>query len=625
MSTVRFNPLDLKSKSTLGAVKMGEVTKFSLEFSRPSNPEHVYMLLTKDGEDSVRYELDRKSLSPEGFVLYSLDLTVNSSGLYHYIFEVECEKKITTIGCGGDLTGMLTSGVAWQLTVYDDAVPAPTWAKGGVFYQIMPDRFFIGGDRLKTKDKAKVVYRNDWDGIPVFKPDENGKILNNDFFGGNLRGIIKKLGYLKSLGISCIYLNPIFEARSNHKYDTGHYRKIDPDFGTADDLKELIKKADKRGMKIMLDGVFSHTGDDSIYFNKYGNYDSLGAFQSKDSPYKSWYSFSDHPNFYESWWGIDTLPNVKEENPAYLEYINGEDGIIKYWTDFGLGGWRLDVADELPDVFLEHASRAAKSKSSEVMMLGEVWEDASNKVSYSYRRKYLQGKQLDSVTNYPFKEDILHFVRTADAKKLAHTVNVILNNYPTHTVNNLMNLLATHDTVRLATSLGDSGDASTREKRAKAKLLDAKATYEKVKLASVLQFTLPGNPCVYYGDEVGLQGFEDPFNRRTYPWDNLEKDNKAVLKHYRRLGKIRLENKAVFSDGTYKLLTDENGIFAFERVGNKETIVTIVNNSDIVYEFETKKEHTDLLTNKPYAGKVASKSAVVLKLTSLIPVKNIKR
>ena len=607
-SMVEYSPLLSRYKYPLGAVKVNEPIDFRLDLAVPLNLGEVFLVLQKDEETPVWYKLDRGEAGPEGLTEFTTRLFVTSRGLYFYHFIVIAQEDRHYIGCASDLSATLGNGGVWQLTVYEESGKAPAWQNGGVYYQIMPDRFFIGNERLTTKKTA--VYRDDWGGIPQYLPDAAGKILNNDFFGGNLKGITKKLAYLKSLNVTCLYLNPIFEARSNHKYDTGSYFRIDPDFGTLDDLKELIKKAAKKNIKIMLDGVFSHTGDDSIYFNKYGTYNSVGAYQSKNSPYASWYSFNEFPDDYVCWWGIKTLPNTVEENAEFSEFINGEDGVIRTYTKLGIGGWRLDVADELPDGFLDRAAQAAKAENSEVMLLGEVWEDASNKVSYSRRRRYLQGGQLDSVTNYPFKEEIIKFVKNGNAKSLADTAFKLINNYPKSAVDSLMNPLGTHDTVRILTELGDSGDIKTRSQRAAATLVNREAAIEKLKLATVLQFTLPGCPCVYYGDEAGVEGFEDPFNRRCYPWKNEEK---KLLRWYRRLGKIRVQNKHVYAEGGFKLIVCRLGVFAFERLGESETIITIVNNGVNPYKFDDGKVYTDLLTNKPFNGTVSPYSAVILK------------
>lgn len=604
---VKFFPNDIKYKTPFGAIEAGTPLTLTLEFNRPSNPSEVFLVLTKDGESDVYYPMNYVETAPDSTVTYNVTVTVTTRGLYFYHFIINTEEKQFRIGSDGYLHAMLGKGHDWQLTVYEKVYAAPEFLKGGLIYQIMPDRFCDGGERKKTKSYAR--YRDDWYGLPEYLPDEAGKIRNDDFFGGNIRGIIKKLSYLKSLGVTCIYLNPIFEAHSNHKYDTGNYRKVDSDFGTADDLRELIAKAGKLGMKVMLDGVFSHTGDDSIYFNKYGNYDSVGAYNSVHSPYYGWYTFRNFPDEYDSWWNIDILPETREVNPAFSEYICGEDGIIRYWTEMGIGGWRLDVADELPDEFLDKATRAAKAVNPDCLVLGEVWEDASNKISYSRRRRYLGGGQLDSVTNYPFKEDILNFVRSGDAARLDNTVNSILNNYPKHVVDNLMNLLDTHDTARLISVLGDSGDTSSRDKRAVAKVKDKEHTLALVKLAATLQYTLPGVPCLYYGDEAGLEGFEDPFNRRCYPWG---KEDKSYLGFYRKLGAVRSENREIFADGEYRNITTADGVMAFSRVSKAGEITVIVNRGTADYAYKAKG--IDLLTGKPYSGKVAPNEAVIIKV-----------
>lgn len=608
---VRYFPNREEFKKPIGAVQSNENMRLNLMFSRPSNPSEVFLSLTKDGEKEVLYPMSYVTTNHNGMMEYTLNIQVTSAGLYFYHYLINTEDKQYRIGADDDLNALLGKGADWQLTVFDRTYDPPEWLKGGMIYQIMVDRFFDGGARLKTK--TDVEYRDDWGATPRYRPDANGKILNNDFFGGNLRGIIKKLGYIKSLGVTCLYLSPIFEAHSNHKYDTGNYRVVDSDFGTADDLRELIKKADKKGIKLMLDGVFSHTGDDSIYFNKYGRYDSVGAYQSVHSPYYTWYTFKDYPDSYNCWWNIDILPETREDDAGFCEYVCGEDGIIRYWTDFGIGGWRFDVADELPDKFLDRAVRAAKKRNPQALMLGEVWEDASNKVSYGKRRRYLQGGQLDSVTNYPFKEDILNFVRSGDANRLNNTVNVLINNYPKFVLDNVMNMLDTHDTARLLSVLGDSGDTSSRDKRADAKVQNLDEAIRLLKMATVLQFTLMGVPCVYYGDEAGLEGFEDPFNRRCIKWDER---NRELTRWYKKLGAMRTGERNILADGTYRKLVCTDGVYAFTRSNEVEKLTVIANRSGKPFVFDMQGEqYTDLLTLKPFGGKVPDKTAVIIKPT----------
>lgn len=610
---VRFFPNRTEFKDPVGGVKVDEPVRLNLMFTRPSNPEEVLLCLTKDGEAEVTYPMSFVTVNHNGMSEYTISLKITSRGLYFYHYIIRTKNEDFRVGSDTDLNALLGKGTDWQMTVYEDTYENPSWLNGGIMYQIMVDRFNIGGERLKNKDD--VVYRDDWGGVPHYKPTKEGKILNDDFFGGNLLGITKKLGYLKSLGVTAIYLNPIFEAHSNHKYDTGNYFKVDPDFGTCDDLKTLIKRAAKKDIRLFLDGVFSHTGDDSIYFNKNGRYDSVGAYQSVHSPYYSWYKFKDFPDEYECWWNIVTLPNTVEENVCFDEFINGESGVIRYWTDMGIGGWRLDVADELPDKFLDRACYAAKKVNPSAIMLGEVWEDASNKVAYSIRRRYLNGGQLDSITNYPFKEDILNFVRTGESERLNNTINVLINNYPKKVLDNVMNILDTHDTARLLTVLGDEGELLTKAQKENARVKNLGEAIKKVKMATVLQYTLMGVPCIYYGDETGLEGFEDPFNRRCMNWDSK---NKELLKWYKKLGQIRTMEKNILADGVYRKLCCSNGVLAFSRCNDVEKLVVITNNSGNTYTFDLEGvTYTDLISGKPFGGKVPNLGVVILKETEI--------
>lgn len=668
-----FCPIDSKSKSPVGAVKVNQENKFNLLIKSDIKVEEVYLVLTKDLEDSVWYMMQHKGkygqadtlinnevvvtdakqyssedilqVNPDSFstvceecwasddivctcntnadnvVLehdsYLCNITVTSPGLYFYYFVVITDNDRFKLGCSDDLTCQEGQNRDWQLTVFEQKYEPIEWLNGGLIYQVLPDRFDDGGSRLKTKQDRQnrpVVYRDDWGGMPEYKPTEEGKILNNDFFGGNLKGIAKRLTYLKNLGVTCIYLNPIFEAYSNHKYDTGNYKKVDSDFGTLKDLTDLIQKANKKGMHIVLDGVFSHTGDDSIYFNKYNNYDSVGAYQSENSPYSSWYKFKKFPKDYESWWGIDVLPNTKEEDIYFNEYINGIDGVIDYWTNQGISGWRLDVVDELPDQFLDRLVKSAKRARPDAMVLGEVWEDASNKSAYSVRRRYFSSNQLDSVTNYPFKECIIKFVKYGDSRSLINTVKVLLNNYPKHILHNVMNLVGTHDTKRIFTELAEHDSIETREDRASAKALNPKDVEKKLRLVTILQYTLVGVPCVYYGDESGMQGFEDPFNRQCFPKKAKER-NATLTRWYKKLGKLRQDNSYILAKGNLEFYDLADKIIGFKRIQNGAELITIVNNSEkrLSVDFLKQSEYINILNNTVFNGKVKKHDGVILK------------
>lgn len=566
---LRYFPCDERCKKPVGGIKINE--EFTVCAELDGSAQAAFFVLTKENESPVWYEMRR---TDGGF---SLSLRVTSAGLYFYRFVVRNDGYDTSYYADRDLCAAAGRGEEWQLTVYEENYAAPKFLDGGVIYQIFPDRFNIGGERLKTKKNA--VYRDDRDGTPYYKADENGIVPNNDFFGGNLDGVTEKLDYLKSLGVKCIYLNPIFEAASNHKYDTGSYRRIDGDFGGEEAFYRLLKSATEKEIKIVLDGVFSHTGDDSVYFNRYGRYDSVGAFQSVGSPYRSWYRF-DEKGGYECWWDVKILPCTEETDPGFDEFINGEDGVVRTYMRMGIAGWRLDVADELPDAFLDNLTHAVKSVDPDGLVLGEVWEDASNKVAYSRRRRYLLGKQLDSVTNYPFKDAIIRFARLGDGENLVRTVNGIVNNYPGRVLRNLMNPLSTHDTVRALTAVSGEELPGTKDERAEFRLRDPETAKKRLRLAAALQYTLPGVPCVYYGDEAGMEGCEDPFNRRFYPWENADR---SLTEYFKRLGKLR--TRAELNGGGIAFLRAGDGLVEFTR-GEKLRI--IVNATDRSVSLERK-------------------------------------
>ena len=443
--------------------------------------------------------------------------------------------------------------------------------------------------------------------MPSFRPNERGKVLNNDFFGGNLKGIQEKLPYLKSLGVTTIYLNPIFEAASNHRYDTSDYMKIDPFLGDEPAFKKLVDAAESQGIRLILDGVFNHTGDNSVYFNKYGEYPSVGAYQSKDSPYYTWYSFQDFPDKYSSWWGIDILPEVNETSPEYQEFIFGKDGVLKKWLSFGIGGYRLDVADELPDFFLKGLRKSVKESNPNAIIIGEVWEDASNKVAYSQRREYLQGYELDSVMNYPLKDAIIQYIQTENAANLLRTMRTLIDHYPKETLDCLMNILGTHDTARILTVLGGIYCRNKDEMALPSAYLSEKAKESaiiKLKMAAILQYTLPGVPCLYYGDENGMEGHIDPFCRQCFDWEN---QNEELFKFYSQLGKIRQIHQNVFKDGNFEVLYINGGLIFYKRESLDDAIYIYVNNSSKQELLNLNAKYQSCITDKIFKNKLVIK------------------
>ncbi|XOQ51869.1 MAG: 4-alpha-glucanotransferase [Succiniclasticum sp.] len=439
---------------------------------------------------------------------------------------------------------------SFQITVYDRDAVTPEWLKKAVIYQIFPDRFARGtvpDGRFAGKHAA--VLHSNWYDDPMYVKNEDGSIKYFDFFGGTLEGIREQLGYLADLGVTCLYLNPVFAARSNHRYDTACYKKVDPFLGGETALRELCAAAKEKGMRVLLDGVFSHTGADSIYFNRFGTYDNVGAYQSKKSPYASWYQFRKFPNDYACWWGDQSLPEVDETNLSYLRYmLYDEDSVIRHWQRAGISGWRLDVADELPDGFLVPFYAAVKALDPENAVIGEVWEDASHKESYGVQRQYLSGGKLDSVMNYVLRNIQLDFVLgKADAAATDRAYAQQRENYPPQALYAAMNLLGSHDVERLRTVLADG--------------VSIPAVRPLEVLLRTWQMTLPGAPAVYYGDEAGLTGRKDPENRKTFPWG---REDKVLQDCVRQLIHLRRRHDAL-STGRFDTLAAAGDVYIYAR------------------------------------------------------------
>ncbi len=464
----------------------------------------------------------------------------------------------------------------WQQTVYDDSPATPDWFGRGVTYQIFPDRFC----RTAIPDPAGMPgnrsVHQDWNEGMEYLPDEAGEIRNRDFFGGNLAGVSEKLTYLKSMGVNTLYFCPIFEADSNHRYNTGDYEKIDPMLGTEEDFRRLCEQAHAMGIRIMLDGVFNHTGSNSRYFNVNGTYPDLGAAQSEESPYYPWYAFFHWPERYDAWWGIRTLPAVNETCPSYMDYIiRGENSVIRRWLRLGADAWRLDVADELPDEFIAGIRSVMAEEKADSFLLGEVWEDGSNKIAYDQRRKYLLGRETHGLMNYPFRTAALAYLQGGAAEDFMETMETIRENYPRPAFYSAMNLLGTHDTPRILTMLGVDKAPEDRTARAEYRMTaeERERGLRLLRAAAVLLFAFPGSPTVYYGDEAGMEGFEDPFNRGTYPWGQ---EDAALQKHFALLGKLR-NVRVSMQSGDFRWLWAKGHTLAFAREEGVETTVAILN------------------------------------------------
>ena len=522
----------LDCRAPFGAVRCGDIVR--LRAYCQGAPRAVNAVVTVNGQPHTI------PLQPDGRDGYELRFAAPATPclLWYYFAAVMEDGQTEYLGNAHDGLGGVGEVYdcvppAFQITVYARDYAPPAFLREGIMYQIFPDRFCRS--RAPWYTREDIYLHENWDEAPLalFDP-RNGDTHSRDFFGGDLQGVISRLDYLQSLHVTVLYLNPIFLARSNHRYDTGDYTRVDPMLGTQADLTRLCEEAAKRGMRVLLDGVFSHTGDDSLYFNRYGRYDTVGAYQSPDSPYGGWFTFEHFPDKYKCWWGVDTLPEVNKENEDYRQFILSEEGVARRWVRAGTSGWRLDVADELPMRFLRDLRTAVRVQDDQAALLGEVWEDASNKVSYGAQRCYCLGDTLDSVMNYPLREAAIGFVTGAlDAYAFCRRVERLHENYPLPFFYSLMNLMGSHDRARLLNVLaGEAWEQVDPLERGGCRLSDAQRALAVRRLAEMwkLYAALPGMPSVYYGDEAGMEGAADPFCRFPYPWGREDAQVMAITR-----------------------------------------------------------------------------------------------
>lgn len=569
-----YDPRDSRYKTPYGAVASGEQVQFTLRPPRAEAFCHAWLSARFESRhDEIVYAKMSWQGHDLGQDIFSVDLdTSGYVGLVWYSFLLY------------KLNGAWQELGPYQLTVYDGEEEVPSWFGEGVTYQIFPDRF----NRSRVPDPSGLVgnrwVHQSWEEFPEYRPNEWGEIRNRDFFGGDFQGIIDKLDYLKSLGVETLYFNPIFEAAENHRYGTADYSRVDPMLGTNEDFSRLCREAHRRGMRVMLDGVFNHTGFVSRYFNGDGFYPDTGACQSWDSPYHSWFNFTQWPQKYDSWWGIYSLPAVNENDPGYRNFIFGDqDSVVRRWLRAGADGWRLDVADELPDDFVRGIHEAARAEKPDAVVIGEVWEDGSTKVAYGVRRKHILGGHCDGLMNYPLRSAILSFFQGGGGESFVKGMETIRENYPPFAFYSAMNSLDTHDTPRLITLLGagDGYQDQSREWRAQFRLSPKQKRRGRalLKAAALLMFCFPGSPTVYYGDEVGMEGFEDPFNRQTYPWGY---EDQELLEWYRSLGQLRRRHPAL-RRGSIRYHCGKGPLLAFFREWEEERLLCAFNAGDEEY------------------------------------------
>ncbi len=559
--SIKFDCWDEHYKYPFGAVSTNESVRLTLDIPCHYSIDHIAVIVRDDTKQNLIFPMSLYAHTDD-VNTYTTSFSLSKPSIYFYRFEIHLVGGTTLHG--GCSHHKLVTGEwlpEFQLTVYTPTPPV-VWGQGATMYQIFPDRFKRSHATSIGPAPQHRIVREDWGGLPD-SPHLKSPYHANDFFMGNLLGIVEQIDYLRSLHINILYLNPIFESAHNHRYSTSNYLAVDPYLGSNEDFVTLTTTCHAYDIKVLLDGVFNHTGSDSVYFNKDGHYTSLGAYQSTNSPYYDWYYFDAFPHHYQSWWGFDTLPKVNTGSVSYQNFILQKDtGVLHFWQQKGADGYRLDVVDELSDSFLDAIRARVKDYDAQALILGEVWEDASTKESYHHRRRYLLGQQLDSVMNYPWRQAIIDFVQSGNGTTFYYAIMHLLENYPPSAIHCLMNSLSTHDTSRILTVLGES-EFISKEARPFHQLTPEaydKAVFKSL-FASFLQFTLPGIPCIYYGDEVGIQGFEDPFCRLCYPYGN---ENTMLLAHYQALAALRSSHKDAFSAMLHFVYVS-NGCIAFKR------------------------------------------------------------
>lgn len=586
------------------------------------------MNLSNNPEKSTFFECSIKAPDEYGLLFYWFEI-ITENGIVYYGYNANKRD-------GSGLTSttkpniLPTSPVEmrpFQITVYDRAFKTPDWFKGSVLYQIFPDRFArdqkFSFDIMKNiKNTPERIFHENWDEEVDYKGNKETGYLACDFFGGNIKGMTERLDYLKDLGVETIYCNPIFESRSNHRYDTGNYENVDPILGTNEDFVNFAKEAKNRSIKLILDGVFSHTGADSIYFNKLNRYDSPGAYQDAEgkvkSPYFSWYHFNLQHGYisYDSWWGFSDLPCVNENDLQYKEYIMSENGIARTWLKRGATGWRLDVSDEIPDGFLRELRKTIKRENVEAVILGEVWEDASNKISYGAYRDFLFGSTHDCVMGYPFRNAVIGWLSgKTSVMDMRNALESIRENYPLEAFYCNMNLISSHDVPRAITELAGEQWVQERVDQSNKRLnYEQRVFGEKLlKLAMLIQFTYPGTPSIYYGDEIALEGYRDPFNRRTFPWHVVDGNQIEIKQWLTALLAFRKQYQ-IFKTGLFEFVKTEEDVLVYRRyyLDGKDAFGTEQREEGVFLVIINKNPYAYKVSTDEFDGAIAPYSGVIV-------------
>lgn len=649
-SKVYFDSKDTTYKSVFGAAEEGENVTYTLQ----TGTDVTKVKLIVKGTKNTTVDFTQEVKSDKAY--WSGKLKLDTYGQYKYFFVVYygSSLKIYCDDDGNYGTGMLTDLTSlkpYDLTIYKKGYKTPDWMKNAVIYQIFPDRFCNGdtaNDDAQTTSRGATNYEfiTNWNTIPEnpdqekINPDtypENAYkgdgVFSNEIYGGDLQGIIKRMDYLKAVGVTVIYLNPVFSSISTHRYDTTDYTKIDPILGTLGDFEELVKAAKKNNMHIVLDGVFNHVSDDSVYFDRYykfvGQNGKVGAYPYwayvydymkehkaskedaekaaksyfktrgvKDFSYTEWFEvysdtmlLGDDKNVvkdtigerkgkdvygYEGWWGYDSMPVVKSTEGSEYQtgnwastVIEGSKSIGQYWLKKGMNGWRLDVANEVSDETWQHFRNSVKALNEDNVVIGEIWTDAT---------KYLLGDMYDSVMNYVFRDAALAYAKGGNAQDTINSLENLRERYPKEAFYAMMNLVGSHDTSRVLSSLDGIADD-----RADTTIAGAFPSYEttsneakqKQYVVALLQMTYAGAPTIYYGDEIGMVGADDPDDRRAMAWGE---GNKDIVEWYAYLAKMRSEYPAL-QTGDIKSFSLNTSVLGYVRSDKNDQLVVLMNNT----------------------------------------------
>jgi glycosidase len=626
-------------RPTFGAVAAGVTVKLRLRVA-PTDIQNIFLRqylynpatgLTNGPVDTPLAFLETRNENGVNYDVWEINYTTPAAPtIVYYKFRItdaaanafyadSHNGDFDNLGQGGDGIAAFSEPFhSFQITVYDPHFTTPDWLKNANVYQIFPDRFRNGDTtndycRAGSTTGCPVLYGNPtvfaratWNDL-IGDPRQPGLYqgaYGNQFYGGDLNGIRQKLDYIQNLGFDTIYLNPIFKARSNHRYDADDFFEIDPALGGQAAFDALARDTQARGMRLILDGVWNHASSDSLYFDRYRRYASDGACESLSSQWRNFFVFSNsvvpcNSQSYPGWFGFDGLPQFVDESLAVRDFFyRGATNVTKHWYDKGASGWRFDVAPDISHNWWHDYRPFAKQYKPDGPLIGEIFDDAS---------QWLAGDQFDGVMNYRFRKNVIGFARNADwvdnDNNGANTLNglspsqfdramkAIREDYPPQALASMLNLIDSHDVNRALYVLTQTGDTG---------LTQAK---QRLQLAALLQYTNPGAPMVYYGDEVALNApsrgvsgaglpEDDPYNRAPYPWADENGDpaiygpaDNCTGNFYRALARIRREHPALRA-GDYNTVltgdttpaTDDNNTYAFIRAGSGEKVLVVANN-----------------------------------------------